>query len=74
MRQITLGSILVFNCLLILAIVIAVFVTRFLFLRLLLGDFTGVVYTLIFIILFYLSSILIEPCFYILFTLKPEIK
>lgn len=70
MRKISLSSILVFNCLLILAIIVAVVATRFLFLSLPLGDFTGVVYTLIFIILFYLSSILIHRLFLYFFPLQ----
>lgn len=70
MRKITLGSILVFNCLLILAIVIALFATKFLFLRLPLGDFTGVFYTFVFIILSYLVSIFIYRLFLYFFPLR----
>ena len=72
MRKIRFGSILVFNCLLILAIFIAVVVTRFFFVRFPLGDFTGVLYTLMFVILLYLSSILIYRIFLMIFPLQSE--
>lgn len=75
MRKITLNSILIFNFLLVVAIIIAVFVTRFLFLRFPLGDFSGVVYSLLFIVSFYLSNICLYRLFLQFFPLQEgEIK
>jgi acetyltransferase-like isoleucine patch superfamily enzyme len=68
MRKIKLNSILVFNCLLILAIILAVFVTHSIFTPLSLGDFTGIAYTLIFVIFFYLILISIYRSFLRLFS------
>jgi acetyltransferase-like isoleucine patch superfamily enzyme len=63
-------SILVFNCLLIISLVLAVVTTKLVLSPVALGDFTGVVYTITFIILLYSISILIYRLFLRFFPLK----
>jgi acetyltransferase-like isoleucine patch superfamily enzyme len=63
MRKISFGAILIFHFLLGLAIILAVLVTQLLIFPLPLGDFTGVICTLAFLIFLYLAAIFIYRLF-----------
>lgn len=71
MRKISTRSILVFNSLLIIAILFAILITKISLSRLFFGDFTGLVVTFFFLVFFYLISIFIYRVFLIFFPL-PE--
>jgi len=72
MRKISLNSILVFNGLIVLVIALALLATRLLLSLLPLGDFTGVVYAIAFLLFLYLSAILAYRLFLKFYPLLPN--